>query len=92
MGVVAFNFEIPEQGFEAEKLEAISAVLTHKGQAMFQPQKKFNANNSTSNSNSNKPGSSCKNCNLFRHMQKECNKRKASRAPLIDTQEKPYTP
>ncbi len=31
-------------------------------------------------------------CNLFGHMQKECNKWKAAGSKMVDTQGKPYMP
>jgi hypothetical protein len=88
--LAAIDSYTPEQDFDADKLDAINAVQAPKGQSPFQPQKKSNSNKGTSNDDSNK--SCCRYCNLFGHMQKECNKRKAAEAPMVNTQGKPYAP
>ena len=74
------------EDLEDDELEAINLIRRKTGKKPFL-RKRHNGNNNGSNGG----GIKCRYCQKMGHMQKECRSRIRDRAPLVDTNGKPFT-
>ena len=85
---------IPEcEGLCDEELEAVNAIRFQRGQQPFrrqgfQPNQAYRSNPSQPTSTPSKIV--CRYCKIPGHLQKDCRKRKAAKAPCVDENGKPY--
>jgi hypothetical protein len=87
------DFEDAPEGMDEDELEAVNALRFQKGKKPF----RFNRGRPSNGSNPNRNGAGpnrtnvkCRYCNITGHFQKDCRKRKAARAPMVDQNGKPF--
>ena len=75
-------------GLDEEELQAVNALRQQHGKKPY----RFNRNRNGSNGGRfNKTTAKCRYCHIPGHLQKECRKRKAANAPMVDKDGKPLS-
>ena len=90
------EFEDAPEGIDEDELEAINALRFQKGKRPFRFNRNRNGNGGNQNrndfnSNGSRPNVKCRYCHIMGHFQKDCRKRKAAHAPMVDKDGKPFS-
>ena len=84
----------PPAGMDEEEIRYVNVLRTQQGKKPYRftrsgPPRSGTSSRSSSGSGP-RPGTKCRYCHNTGHMQKECRKRKAANAPMVDATGKPF--